>query len=159
MGLTDHLALNGQGGKNAPRLSLYPCAFNVADWDSELYNPFVPEDHREPNVDGLEGAMVLTCEWPVSTPKPVGPRRGQSFSVPWRVKMEQKSSSFLQLIECKRDCCPKALSCHFFVSQQVHDSTRTKSSGQKWSALSFFFDVTDHLKWLMFYMRKVTNWV
>lgn len=83
VGLTDHLALNGQGGKNAPRLSLYPCAFNMADWDSERSSPFVPEDHREPNVDGLKGGngidLWVTC---VNTKACVGPRWGQSFSVP-----------------------------------------------------------------------------
>lgn len=91
-GTTDHLALNSHGVKTCPRLSLDPCAFHVADWDSELSNSFVPEDHRVSYADGFERAIVLTCEWPVSTPKPPGPRRGHSFLVPLGVKMEQKSS-------------------------------------------------------------------
>lgn len=39
--------------------------FSVADdwdWDSGLHSSFVQQDHREPYVDGLERAMVLTCK-------------------------------------------------------------------------------------------------
>lgn len=149
-GLTDHLALNSQGGENAPRLSLCPCAFNMAEWDSELSNSFVPEDHREPYVDGFKGAMVLTCEWPVSTPKPVGPRRGHSFAVPYRVKMEQKSSSFLQLIEYKRDRSSKALLTSHFCVTAGPQKHLNKVKRSETVALSFFFD---H-KSLLFYLIK-----
>lgn len=50
--------------------------------------------------------LWVTC---VST-KASGLRRGQSFSMPWRVKMEQKSSSFPLQIECKR--APFQKYCH-----------------------------------------------
>lgn len=78
-----------------------------------LHNPIVLKDHRKPYLKGLERWMVLTFEWTVSTPKPLVWGEVSPFSVPLRVKMEQKSSSFSQPIECKRASFPKELSVTF----------------------------------------------
>lgn len=93
----------------------YHCLSYMADncdWDSGLYNPIVLKDHRNPYLGGLERAMVLTFEWPVSTPKPLVWGEVSPFQCPkgWRWS---KSPSFSQLIECKRASFPKALSLTF----------------------------------------------
>lgn len=76
-------------------------------------------DHRQPFLEDLERSVLLTFRWPGSTPKPCSLGWGQFFLVPWRVKKEQKSSSFLQLIEYKV-LFSKELSFTFYVAQQAH---------------------------------------
>lgn len=58
------------------------------------FSAIVLKDHRRPCAKALERSVVVTFVWPGSALKPQSLGWGQSCLVPWRVKMEQKSSSF-----------------------------------------------------------------
>lgn len=126
----------------------YHCLSYMADdwhWDSGLYNPIVLKDHRNSYLGGLERAMVLTFEWPVSTPKPLVWGEVSPFQCPkgWRWS---KSPSFSQPIECKRDRFPKALSltflCHSRHTMPPKDGTQTLLSQLVWITACLVFAMT-----------------